>query len=42
MGTIPVRQVDFAKLKDRVDILQVVDHYGWRGNLKRAGETGWR
>ena len=39
MGTIPTRQVDFAKLKDRVDILKVVDHYGWRGNLKRAGKS---
>ncbi len=39
MGTIPARQVDFAKLKERVDILQVVDHYGWRKDLKRAGKS---
>lgn len=39
MATIPDRQVDFAKLKERVTILQIVDHYGWREALKRSGES---
>ena len=39
MVTIPARQIDFAKLKERVDILKVVDHYDWRNDLKRSGES---
>ena len=39
MVTKPRRQVDFAKLKERVDVLQIVDHYGWRKDLKRAGKS---
>ncbi len=39
MVTVPARQIDFAKLKERVDILMVVDHYDWRNDLKHTGDS---
>ncbi len=39
MVTTSHRQVDFVKLKERVNILQIVDRYGWRKDLKHAGES---
>ena len=39
MSTASNRQVDFAKLKDRVSIMQIVEHYGWRDGLKKRGAS---